>query len=184
MLAALEKPAIRDRMAPMTIGMYHDLVKAGSIENDVEFLEGVLIEKMPKSPMHEYLTKQLFKLLLNLVPAGYEVNKEAPITIGNSEPEPDISIVKGVASDFKDRHPTTAELIIEVAISSEDLDFEKANIYAQAAIPLYIIVHGESKKATLFSNPSSGKYGSKIEVTEKIDLPFMGKTLSLSELFN
>lgn len=184
MLAALEKPAIRGRMAPMTIAMYHDLVKAGSIDNDLEFLEGVLIEKMPKSPLHEYLTKQLFKLLLTCVPKGYEVNKESPLTIGDSEPEPDLSVVKGTASDFRERHPSTAELVIEVAISSEDLDLEKANIYARAAIPLYIIIHGESKKATLFSSPTPEGYKSKTEIIDEINLPFTESKISVRNLFN
>jgi Uma2 family endonuclease len=183
MLAALEKPAIRGRMAPMTITMYHDLVKAGSIDHDLEFLEGVLIEKMPKSPLHEYLTKQIFRLLMTMVPAGYEINKESPITIGDSEPEPDISVVKGSASDFRDHHPTTAELVIEVAVSSEDLDLEKASIYATAAIPLYIIVHAETKKVTLFSEPTGSGYRTKKETTEQFNLPFSGAIVKVSDLF-
>jgi len=183
MLAALEKPAIRGRMAPMTITMYHDLVKAGSIDHDLEFLEGVLIEKMPKSPLHEYLTKQIFKLLMAIVPAGYEINKESPITIGDSEPEPDISIVKGNASDFRDRHPSTAELVIEVAVSSEDLDIEKANIYARAAIPLYVIVHAETKKVTLFSEPATSGYRTKKEIADQFDLPFLNTVVKVSDLF-
>lgn len=184
MLAALDKPAIRGRMAPMTIGMYHDLVKAGSIDHDLEFLEGVLIEKMPKSPLHEYLTKKIFKLLTQKIPPGYEINKEAPITIGNSEPEPDISVVKGQAADFRDSHPTTAELIIEVAISSEDLDLEKANIYARAGIPLYIIIHGETKKASIFTNPSASGYADKKESSTGVDLGFPGLALSLNDIFS
>jgi Uma2 family endonuclease len=184
MLAALEKPAIRGRMAPLTIGMYHDLVKAGSIDHDLEFLEGVLIEKMPKSPLHEYLTKQIFKLLQSIVPTGFEVNKEAPITIGNSEPEPDISVVKGNAVDFKDHHPTTAELVVEIAISSEDLDFEKANIYARAHIPMYIVVHGTSKKVSVFTEPTPLGYKTKNEMTDQIKLSFPNAIITLSDIFS
>ena len=39
----------------------------------------------------------------------------------------DISVTRGQESDFTDAHPTTAELVVEIAVSSAALDRENAS---------------------------------------------------------
>ncbi len=41
-----------------------------------------------------------------------------PLILGeNSEPEPDIAVVTGSARDYRDAHPSTAVLIVEVGLT-------------------------------------------------------------------
>lgn len=47
-------------------------------------------------------------------------------------PEPDVAIVRSTMEEFEIRHPTTAELVIEVAVSSVALDRANASLYAEA----------------------------------------------------
>jgi hypothetical protein len=42
-------------------------------------------------------------------------------------------VVRGSESDFRTAHPKTAELAIEVAVSSPELDRENASLYAEAS---------------------------------------------------
>ena len=58
----------------------------------------------------------------------------------DSEPEPDVAVLP--PSDYRDDHPKTAFLVIEVADSSLRYDrTEKAELYAAAGIEEYWIVN-------------------------------------------
>ena len=50
------------------------------------------------------------------------MRSEQPITGLDSEPEPDISVVRGTEGAFFTEHPHTAELVIEVSLTSPDRD--------------------------------------------------------------
>ena len=55
------------------------------------------------------------------MPRGWHVRQEAPVRVPPlSEPEPDISVVRGTAKAYKKRHPDPVEiaLIVEVADSN------------------------------------------------------------------
>jgi Uma2 family endonuclease len=74
------------------------------------------------------------------------VRREDPLTLKDSEPEPDIAVVRGSESEFFHAHPTTAELVIEVAVSSPVLDREAASLYAEAGVKEYWIVLGTTRQ--------------------------------------
>ena len=145
--AVLEKESIRNMVIRLSVKDYHRLNASGVIPEKTELIEGIVINKMTKSPLHAHLLRRLWGIFSNKLPAEYLLMKEDPLTLARSEPEPDIAIVKGCVDDFKSIHPNRAELIIEVAVSSLDLDREKARIYAKACIPDYWIVLPEQKKS-------------------------------------
>jgi Uma2 family endonuclease len=97
-------------------------------------------------------------LLGRLLPSGFWLRKEDPITTSHSEPEPDISIVRGDAEDYAKAHPATAELAIEVSVSSEEIDFRKAAIYAEAGVKECWVVEPLTKKVTVFRSPNGRAY--------------------------
>jgi Uma2 family endonuclease len=84
--------------------------------------------------------------------------KEEPLTLADSEPEPDISVVRGTEGDFLATHPTTAELVIEVAVSSAALDRENASLYAEAGVKEYWIVLGSDQRVEVYRRPEAGRY--------------------------
>lgn len=73
-------------------------------------------------------------------------------------PEPDISMVRGTLADFATRHPATAELVVEVAVSSVAPDRENASIYAEAGIAEYWIVLAASAAVEVYRRPENGVY--------------------------
>jgi Uma2 family endonuclease len=113
---------------------------------------------MPKSPLHRLLVRRLFDLLCAALPPGYVVNKEDPLSTPTSEPEPDISVVRGRSEDYGRHHPATAELVIEVAVTTEEVDFGKALIYAEAGVKEYWIVEPEKQCLTAFRGPKGRAY--------------------------
>jgi Uma2 family endonuclease len=78
--------------------------------------------------------------------------------LADSEPEPDISVVRGAESDFDERHPNTAELVIEVAVSSAALDRENASLYAEAGVKEYWIVLALERRVEVYLCPERGRY--------------------------
>jgi len=167
MTPLLDLPAVRERVHPMSIETYHRLGELGVLTEDVELLRGLVVTKMPKSPLHEYVAQMLMTLFVRLLPPGYEVRCERPLSIGGSEPEPDLSIVSGQASDWIRSHPSTAALVVEVAVSSQGLDEGKASIYAEASIPEYWIVEPEARQVTVFRNPSEDTYLSRVVLSDQ-----------------
>ena len=136
----IDVPAIRQRVLPITVEQYRVLGQQGLLSDKVELLEGIIVEKMPKSPLHVFLVLALLELLQKIVGEGFHVRSEQPIACQHSEPEPDVSVVRGKKEDYITALPQTAELVVEVAVSSADVDRRKIAIYAEAGVREYWIV--------------------------------------------
>ena len=62
------------------------------------------------------------------------------LSLADSCPEPDLAVVKENTRQDQHRHPATARFIIEIALSSEALDREKAAVYAEGGGAEYWII--------------------------------------------
>lgn len=157
MSAILDDPAVRRQVYPVSVEFYHQAGALGMLGEDVELLDGIIVKKMAKSPLHEGLVRRLIRLLQGLLPAGCFVVKEGPLTCARSEPEPDVAVIQGDEDDLR-AHPNTALLIIEVAITTEERDRRKAAIYAEAGVQEYWLVEPESRRLTVFRQPQGAAY--------------------------
>ena len=142
-----------------SLQQYHQMAKLGILEenNQVELLEGILVNKMTKNRAHSLATHRLRVLLEGLVPEGYYVESQEPTTTSDSEPEPDVMVVRGKLEDYQDQQPPASQvpLIVEVADSSLQHDRGwKKRIYARADIPVYWIVNLVQRQIEVFAEPS------------------------------
>ncbi|MEG4424146.1 MULTISPECIES: Uma2 family endonuclease [unclassified Microcoleus] len=147
-----------DLILRLSIEQYHAIIKAGILTDDdsVELLEGWLVFKMPKNPPHRVTTRIVRTALENILPAGWYVDSQEPITLSNSEPEPDIVVVRGDTRQYLDRHPGAEDiaLIIEVADTTLQRDRTvKKRIYARAGIAIYWIVNLIEGLVEVYSQP-------------------------------
>ncbi|WP_448570839.1 Uma2 family endonuclease [Trichothermofontia sp.] len=84
-----------------------------------------------------------------------------PITLADSEPEPDIAIVRLPETTYRDRHPTPADIfwLIEVAQTSLAIDLEvKAALYATAAILECWVIDLTVPQLHSLCQPQAGQY--------------------------
>ncbi len=143
----------------MSVERYHKLTEAGAFnEHDhVELLDGVVIEQMAENPRHSIATRRCDLALSNRLPAGRHCQNQEPVTLQNSEPEPDIAIVRGVLENYTSRHPgpPDLELVVEVADTSLVTDRYKAELYAAAGIPVYWIVNLSEQVVEVRSSPDT-----------------------------
>ncbi|HYG77858.1 MAG TPA: Uma2 family endonuclease [Planctomycetota bacterium] len=148
----------------LTVEEYHEMVRTGIIGEDdnVELLEGFLVQKMTKYPAHSFSSGALQDAIGALNLPGYFLRMQDPITFKDSEPEPDLALVRGQRRDFTTRHPHPSEVafIAEVADASLYRDKGlKKRIYAMGGIPVYGIVNVSSKRIEVFTDPdTNGNY--------------------------
>lgn len=153
-------PAVpRDLIWRISVEQYHHMIRTGILTSDdpVELLEGWLVFKMPKNPPHRVVTYLLRRLLERLLPEGWYVDSQEPITTIDSEPEPDIAVVRGTALEYFDRHPGPQEvaLVIEVADATLARDrLIKKRIYARAGIPIYWVVNLVKQQVEVYTQPT------------------------------
>lgn len=154
----LDIPEIRARISPVDVAQYHQFPEFNANGRRTELIRAVVIEKMPKSPLHASIAKLLYDGMHPAVPPGFSVRQDQPLTLHDSEPEPDIAVVRGSVQDFRAHHPATAALVIEVAISSVSLDREKASLYAEAGVEEYWIVLPVARRVEVHRRPQEGRY--------------------------
>jgi Uma2 family endonuclease len=94
--------------------------------------------------------------LSSLVPTEWHVQNQEPITLDTSEPEPDVTVVRGKLDDFNERHPGPGEIALVVEVSDTTLitDRFKAEIYSAAGIPVYWIINLPERTIEVYSKPN------------------------------
>ena len=105
-------------------------------------------------------------MLAQVVLPEFFVRKEAPITCADSEPEPDVAVVRGQRSSFSEVHPTTASLVVEIALTGADTDYRKRKIYAAAEVTEYWIVFPQERQVEVHTRPYAGDYTASEGYTE------------------
>jgi Uma2 family endonuclease len=149
-----------------TTDEYHHLIRAGILTSDdqVELLDGQIIEMVPQDPPHASTTDEGSDYLKTLFAERAKVRTQLPVTLApDSEPEPDIAIVRIDPNRYRNRHPGPEDifLVIEIADSTLSRDRNrKAKVYAKAGILEYWIVNLNQQQLIVLKNPQAGVYQS------------------------
>ncbi len=124
-------------------------------DDKIELLEGQLVVREPQHGPHFTATRLVEEALRAAFGRGWDVRVQGPLALGrSSEPEPDVSVVRGSPRDFRDAHPTSAVLVVEVAKTGLRLDRGmKARIYAKAGVADYWIVNLVDRVLEIHRNP-------------------------------
>lgn len=163
MSAALEKSVPPQVL--FSVEMYRAIYEQGLIPEKSELIEGVIYSKMTKNPIHSDVLRSLFDFIKQKV--SLPVLKEDPLTIGNSEPEPDIAIVP--EGDYSKEHPKSALLVIEVSNTTLNFDRKKASVYAKGNIPEFLIINLIDYKMEIYRSPKEGIY-TEIKILSKEEM--------------
>src|SRR4028118_520623 len=132
-------------LAKWSVDDYHRMIEFGILsDRHLELLAGEIVEMSPETPIHYNTAKRGARYLEELLAGKADVRFNGPITLPDSEPEPDIAIVRLPESAYNDRHPEPQDIfwIVEVAQTSLKKDLElKAAIYAEADIQEYWVLN-------------------------------------------
>jgi Uma2 family endonuclease len=158
MIDLLERSTVPRKVASLSVEGYQRLRDLGLVPVKSELRNGMVVEKAAKSPLHTLILHRLYDHLAADLPASLQLRKQEPLTLSASELEPDIAIVAGSIEDYRDRHPETALLVAEVAVSSSELDRAKADLYAQAGVPSYWLVSPAEGTVEVYTGPGATSY--------------------------
>ncbi|AFY80362.1 Uma2 family endonuclease [Oscillatoria acuminata] len=180
-----------------TIQEYHRLTELGFFQEGdrIELIQGEIIQMGTKEIVHSVCNTLLVRELFNLVGRQATLQNQDPLSLPpNSEPEPDIALVKNRADDYLSGHPTPEDviLVIEIADSSLRYDREvKLPLYAKSGIADYWIFNLVNNTLECYSEPyqdnreSFGYRQRRIVLpNEQVSLPgFSDVLLDLAEIF-
>ena len=105
----------------LSVATYDRMVEAGILPetNRFELINGKLVEKVTKGEKHSASSERTWRAIHALLPAGWHVRIEKPVSIPRrrGEPEPDVSVARGGVDDYEDRHPGPADVALVVEVT-------------------------------------------------------------------
>ena len=155
-VTALPPPS---RTRTYTVAEYHEMIDRGILTtmDKVELIEGVLVDQMPKNPPHESAIMRLNRRFVRLLPDGWVLSPQGPVTFPTSEPEPDFSIARGAEADFDARHPEPDEVELLVEVSDSSLAFDRTDkwrVYGRGGVPVYWVVNVVDRRIEVYTDPT------------------------------
>ena len=146
-------------VAKFTVTQYQRMIETGILTpaDPVELLENHVVLKMPRNPLHDGTVLRFTKRFGRYLPNRWDIRCQSAIVLSESQPEPDLAIVRESPDDYMTRHPiaTDVGLVIEVADSSLLRDQQdKTRIYARAGIPIYWIVNLVDRVLEVYDQPT------------------------------
>ena len=143
-----------------TVDEVNRMVEDGILDEDepVELLDGELVVVSPQGPPHAALLAELHLRLTDAYRGMAHVRAQLPLDARPySLPEPDLAVVRGLARDFRDRHPNGGDvfLAVEIARTSYAIDRKKASLYGAGGVPVYWLVDLANRRLEVFSDPST-----------------------------
>lgn len=127
-----------------TVEEYNKMAEAGIFEGErVELIDGEILPLSAHDKLHSDSVALATNLLVGAYGSTHLVRVGLPVQSGlYSEPEPDFALVRPEAQRTARRHPTGADLVIEVSYTSLAYDrLKKTGLYAGAGVPEYWIVN-------------------------------------------
>ncbi|MBV8883304.1 MAG: Uma2 family endonuclease [Chroococcidiopsidaceae cyanobacterium CP_BM_RX_35] len=165
MVHAQPNPQLKDLpQRRWSVNDYHCMIASGILtqSDHVELLEGCIIEMVPQEPPHASITSSFGNDFVMLFAGKAWVRQQLPITIApNSEPEPDVALVRIDPNRYRDRHPVPEDIYLLIEVSHSTLNYDrhhKAKIYAKANIPEYWVVDVNQQQILVFREPQEGSY--------------------------
>jgi Uma2 family endonuclease len=177
--------------AKWSIDDYHQMVDTGLLDNrSVELISGEIIQMAPEGVGHSFYCSHTAEYLRALFGDRVRVHEAHPITLANdSEPEPDIAILKTPASRYRTHHPYPDDIfwLIEIANSTlvKDLGVKK-ELYAAAGISEYWVMNLQENKLVVFRDLNADIYQSETHLNSGTICPisFPNLEVDIKRLFD
>lgn len=152
------------RRYKFTPEQFHRMGELGLLDDDnrYELLEGEIYIMPPEGPEHA-VSKECTVSRFYQAPRSpaWHIRVASPLSLGNSEVIPDVAIVSGSSTDYKEEHPHAALLVVEISQTSLEIDREKKlPLYAQASIPECWILNLRERVLEVYREPLGTRYKS------------------------
>ncbi len=132
---------------------------------------------------HSYTSENVVIYLRTLLSGLARVKESHPITLDNSEPEPDIAIVRLPETIYRNHHPYAEDIYWLIEISQRTLkkDLEhKSFTYARNGIPEYWVIDLQNKQVIVHTEPRDSKYSQVVRYQSGVISPLAFRDLKIA----
>ncbi len=140
------------------------MAEAGILRPDerLELIEGEILTKTPQRSRHAAVISKVETALRQAFGGDSFIRIQMPLALTDeSEPEPDLAVVRGAPDDYMGDHPSPALLVVEVADATITYDQTRtAVLYAIHGIPEYWIVNLCDSCINVYRGPKNEGYQS------------------------
>jgi Uma2 family endonuclease len=128
----------------------------------VELLRGEVYQMSPIGPKHVHKVAQLDARLQETLRGKAVVLVQSPLRLfEDSEPEPDLLVLRPPLERYQDRLPTPEDVLLLVEVADTSLEFDrevKLPLYAEAGIPEVWLVNLKENLLEVYRDPRGGRY--------------------------
>ncbi len=146
------------------VAEYYQMARAGVLTEDerVELVRGEIVAMSPIGSRHAGCVNRLNMRLSQWTEGRFVVSVQNPIRLDDdSEPQPDIAILKPRDDGYADAHPYPNDILLVIEVADTSLGYdreEKVPLYASAGIPEMWLVNLSEAVIEVYSNPVDGVY--------------------------
>jgi Uma2 family endonuclease len=171
---------------------YEEMIRLGALtENDrVELIRGEIVAKMPIGDRHLVTVNRLNRLYNRRLGDLVIVSIQNPVRLDDSEPEPDVSLLRPREDEYASGKPRAADVLLLIEVSDSSLDYDrdvKKPLYAESGITEFWIVNLVDECLEVYRGPRpDGTYQEERvlrrgQSTDIVALP--GLVVAVDELF-
>jgi Uma2 family endonuclease len=171
---------------------YYRMAETGVIPPGarVELIGGEIIDMSPIGPLHGGMVNQLLELFTSLAQRRWMVAVQNPLRLGpDSEPEPDLLLLKRRANFYRRHHPTPEDVFLLVEVADNTVDYDrsvKIPLYGRCGVPEVWLVNLPEGIIEVYRSPHFTGYAEKLILSagQRAQVAaFPDVSLDVSELF-
>jgi Uma2 family endonuclease len=136
-----------------------------SRSDSVELGQGEVLADVSIKPSHAVCVTRIHHRLIRILGEQWHVRSQNPIHLVDSEPEPDLSVMKHRDDFYAGGHPRAADIVLVVEVADASLNNDRAvkgPIYAEGGIVEYWIVNLNDESVEVYRSPQTdGTYADK-----------------------
>ena len=148
-----------------TVAEYYRMAEVGILKagEKVQLIEGEIVVKAPIGPGHAWDVALSIPLFSRLAEGRFMLQIQNPVHLNdNSEPEPDIMLMRLRPEGYRQAHPTPADVLLVIEIADSSLAYDrdvKAHVYGRNAIPETWVKNLPEDCIERFTEPGPEGYG-------------------------
>ena len=165
----------------LTVSDYYRMAEVGILDPEarVELIEGEIIDMAPPGSPHAGTVNYLAEVLIRAIGDRASALVQNPVRLSQySEPQPDVALLRRRDDFYRERHPTSADVLLIVEVAATSLRFDrktKLPLYARHGIPEMWLVDLGGRRLVRYRAPQHGAY-------TLVDEPDLGQPLEVAAL--
>ena len=145
-----------------TVEEYTRMSEVGILKptDRVELIRGEIVEMSAPGRRHIAFVNNLNQLLVIRLAGRAIVSVQNPVIVANdSEPQPDLAVLR--QKSYKDAVPVTTDVLLLIEVAETSLRYDrttKLRLYAEVGVPEYWVIDAAAERIEVYRGPTARGY--------------------------